>query len=293
MKRIPFLYILILVSLRLSAQILPIGQPGQEWSHVEIHCLPQGNSYSSVKLVAGSDTVLSGVVYQTIWNSTVTPAVYHGALRNEEESGKTWYRYPFTETEGLLYDFSLQSGDTARLVNQLFGSDTISLRVIGRDSVQIGGTWRRRITLTNYALSLQEWWIEGIGSQWGVLNAGNSYYSASCGGQELLCYWENGQQLYQNSAFAVCDFGLPSALPEPENHPAHLWPNPASQRLFIAPTKKGNTLDLINSSGIIVHRVTTTDYQTEVPVERFAPGLYFVRLTGPKPQTLLLQVVSQ
>jgi hypothetical protein len=278
-----------LLSFVLNGQTVPIGVLGQEWSTVEIHCLPQGNSYSSSKITVGQDTVFGSSVYQTLWNTASEPPLYYGSLINDTVYGRTWYRYPYADSDGLIYDFSLQPGDTAKLVNQLFGPDTIKLLVTSTDSVWLGERWRERISLTNFELSLQEWWIEGIGSQWGVINAGNSFYSAACGGQELLCFWQNGQQVYQNEAFAVCDFNTAITDLQPKSF-LKIGPNPANKLVTLTGVELGSQIVLTDLSGRVIRRSTAIGAKVELSVETLPQGVYLLVVDRPRPTSSILIV---
>lgn len=268
-----------ILSVAAQGQYLPLLNTNHEWTNVEIHCLPQGNSYTSSTLVIGHDTVFDGFLYKTIWLESSNSPLYYGSMREDISSGKIWYRYPFSPGEGLVYDFTLQPGDTARLVNQLFGPDTIGLAITARDSVYMNNQWRTKLTLTNFELSLQEWWIEGIGSSWGLLNAGNSFYSAACGGQELLCFWEDGIQVFQNPAFPTCEFTATN-LPDSDNTlPVTVFPNPASHTVTIRNSPPEAILRLYSADGVVVSRSEEAGNTHHMNVLHLPSGIYTLTMT--------------
>lgn len=263
----------------LRAQYLPVIAPDHNWSVVEIHCQPEGNSYSSMKFVAGNDTTISETSYKTIWKKENDGTIYYGAFREDETTGRCWYRFPFSESDGLIYNFSLMPDDTAILINQFLGSDTIKLIVTGRDSVFIEQQWRLRLTLTNFSLSWQEWWIEGIGSQWGLLNAGSSFYTGVCGGQELLCFWEDGVHLYQNPAYPVCEF---PATAINENHHIEdlkVFPNPANQSFNVDYNTPDAELTLMDLQGKVIVRVISSGGSYCMNVSGQTEGIYILKIT--------------
>lgn len=262
-----------------KGQFLPLLSASHEWSNVEIHCLPQGNSYTSSRLVIGQDTLFDGYLCKTIWSVSPNSPLYYGAMREDIQTGKIWYRYPYSTSEGLVYDFALQPGDTARLVNQLFGIDTLGLVITARDSVYMNNQWRAKLTLTNFELSLQEWWIEGIGSSWGLLNSGNSFYAAACGGQELLCFWEDGVQVFQNQAFPTCDF-TPTGQPGPDDALSiNIFPNPASQTITIENSPPDALLSLYSLDGVAVSRSAGGGTIRQMNVSHLPSGLYTLTLS--------------
>lgn len=263
----------------LRAQYMPIVAPDHIWSVVEIHCQPEGNSYSSVKLVTGPDTTISETEYKTLWKNDNEGTTYYGAIREEETTGRCWYRFPYSESDGLIYNFSLMSGDTALLINQFLGTDTIKLVVTGRDSIFIDQQWHLRLALTNFSLSWQEWWIEGIGSQWGLLNAGSSFYTGVCGGQELLCFWEDGVQLYQNPAYPVCEFPTTAINANRHNKELKVHPNPAQQTINVTYTTPAAILTLTDIQGKTVIRESFSGGNHRMNVAGLPEGIYILRIT--------------
>lgn len=274
MKQIFTTIIALILSFSGFAQFKPVSGAGHTWSNVAIHCQPEGNSYSSSKLATGSDTTFGDFIYHTVWQTSGSTPVYYGSLRDDTATGRTWYRFPFSDTDGLIYDFSLLPGDTATLVNQFLWQDTIRLIVTGRDSVLMNDQWRTRITLNNFELSLQEWWIEGIGSKWGVLNAGNSFNTSVCGSEELLCFWENDVQLFQNQSYYVCEFG-PAAISETYNNEnLVVYPVPATETLYLSGVWPGTVITLSDPAGRVLIRTTAPQPDLKLDVSGLKPGFY-------------------
>jgi len=142
--------------------------------------------------VNGEDTVINGIVYTKIYMFLDTvfdkkTAKYVGALR-EDENKKIWlkmdtelhYSKPetrFNKGEILLYDFSVNEGDT------IFSLSKLTNIVVAKiDTVQIGDTYRKKIKIEIG----DKWnvieWIEGIGSTRGLFFT--PYWLMICGGEE-------------------------------------------------------------------------------------------------------------
>ncbi|MBN1184485.1 MAG: T9SS type A sorting domain-containing protein [Bacteroidales bacterium] len=89
---------------------------------------------------------------------------YYANILIGEDSSKVYTRSPFDSSKVLLYDFNLEKLDTIFMNSARWVVDSI-------DSIMIkNGEYKKRMHLTgNYDWS--DYWIEGVGSIYGLLNA--------------------------------------------------------------------------------------------------------------------------
>lgn len=164
------IFVLIIQS-SVFTQNLPLVSENALWSHVEIHCLPGYNSYSSRYYAFINDTVIGETIYQKLYatNSPDQTGWYLWGLYREDTSiGKVWYRSVYPESEGLVYDFSAQVGDTVEIYNPVFSAESIRLIVLEKNMVEVGGILRKQLKMWEPQHIQSEIWIEGIGSLYGI-----------------------------------------------------------------------------------------------------------------------------
>jgi len=124
---------------------------------------------------------------------------YAGAIMQDTAARKIFYVHPNQSNVQLLYDFSLQLGDT--VLSSLVSSCPNTTIVTNIDSILINGSYRKQFTWYGSQVTTV---VEGIGSLNGLLDI-------SCGiidGPEfnLGCFKENNVVMYTNPSFAdsVC-----------------------------------------------------------------------------------------
>lgn len=95
--------------------------------------------YTYYSLTFGQDTIINSQVYHTLTvpflltdstgcsSAGVTLDVYKGAIRQDTSLKKVFIVPPFNSTEQLLYDFTMQVGDTVKgyLENSAFPTDIV------------------------------------------------------------------------------------------------------------------------------------------------------------------------
>ncbi|MGE5382080.1 MAG: T9SS type A sorting domain-containing protein [Omnitrophica WOR_2 bacterium] len=129
-----------------------------------------------------------------------------GQLREDTLTHKVYYRSWETDTDGMIYDFSLEPGDTVLVDNHWWYYNIDTMICGSTDFVNINGEMKKRIylfRLTNPYFPI-EIWIEGIGSNLGLMYSGSNSIGIGGGSIELLCCTENGATLWMDSLYACC-----------------------------------------------------------------------------------------
>ena len=250
---------------------VPMIQEGNEWYTLDAQvCSPQPlKGYNTLVHRIADDTLIDGVRYtkvmQTV-NDVGTPTL---AALLREEDGKVWERYLYGSTDVLLYDFTANLGDSLVCgYGDYFVLDSISIE-------QIGGVDRKKFWFgleydfigDPYAM---ETWIEGIGSDLGLLFCGSYYF---CGGYyRALCFHQDGELIWQNPEYDAC---VITSVEEIKDKVISVYPNPAMETV---------TIDGVEASEVQVYNalgqlVKTVQGSNEINVSGLPAGIYSIRVT--------------
>lgn len=281
MKRIIYISIILFFCYTLTAQEAQIVVENKIWSNVLENCLPEGNVYTTFYHRFEGDTVLDGKTYKKVLiaeDEYYLDWFFYGSYVREE-NGMVYLREYLGE-EGLIYNFNLQLGDTVTIQNPL-APDGLLLTLTEIDSVETIDGYRKRWKLEKDAFSIPEYWIEGIGSQSGVLNSGTIVFGALCGAYTLLCEKENDVTIYQNPDYGTCFFVLldVGSNNEKREKTFELRNSPNSDRILIL--FNGNEekmLRITSLTGNEVLKVKTNDRQLQLSTSDFVSGLYVITL---------------
>ena len=175
----------------------------QKWNVVYMASMNYPNDYFTEIQSIRDNITLDGVDYKHVWTKSKYGITKAGAVR--EEDRRVYYRRKTSQNyqdEVLLYDFNLTVGDTVT-VNWMHQQ----LIVLEESEVEVNGTMRRQLGLGRYAVGyppteVDEYWIEGVGSTYGFLNSGYEEMMGSF--YYLLCYYENGNLIWDNEEFDDC-----------------------------------------------------------------------------------------
>ena len=228
------------------------------------------------------DTIINGMQYSKLClesGDTANPVIHSiGGLR--EENKKIYYTGQTilgisTDYEVLLYDFTVQVGDT---IKHDQSGDFYSV-VLDIDSVLIGDSYRKRYKVDNHWFYQNpDYIIEGIGS---VKNGLLGHISpiTTCGSHywEHICFRENGVVKYLNPSYSEC---FPSNLLNEVNNVDYeakikIYPNPFEDKINIENDidKNDMTLKLIDVYGrtLIEKKINESNVTLKLNLK---PGLY-------------------
>ena len=270
--RITALLVLLLMAGGVKTQAqeyVPMIQEGNEWYTLDAQvCSSQTlRGYNTLVHRIADDTLIGGVRYtkvmQTV-NDVGTPTL---AALLREEDGKVWETYN-GNSEILLYDFTANVGDSLVCgYGDYFVLDSISIE-------QIGGVDRKKFwfgleydfTGEPYAM---ETWIEGIGSDLGLLYCGSYYF---CGGYyRALCFHQDGELIWQNPEYDAC---VITSVEEINDKVISVYPNPAMEIVTIDGVEAAE-VQVYNALGQLVKTVRDAN---EIPVAGLAEGVYLLRI---------------
>jgi hypothetical protein len=257
---------------------------GKTWN---ILTMTMGPWYTSSYSFDG-DTIINNFTYQKLRSvdKFSSSGYYLGAMREDTILQQVFYRDMYMTEDGLLYDFSLQQGDTVSIISNT-GMKGFSLlySVDSLDQVpDENGALRKRMYMSANMNNSGEVWVEGVGSSQGLISPGNWSYMADLN-WSLLCSKRDGEVVYYNPLLDTCyiDYvGIPKI-----NSGAtaiHISPNPVADVSVLQFTNNINDcfiLEIYSLMGQLLRRETSTGNQFYIYNKDYSNGLYFFKLIGP------------
>lgn len=271
MKKLTLSTTALLFSLTVFSQdYFPMVQENNQWNVLQVIFEggnPWDTTYFTQTYKFTGDTIISSQTYKKVYKSEEEIPVnwiYEGGIREEEE--KVWYFSKFSYVEELIYDFTVNVGDTVEFLYYPMLVDSISYK-------DINGQDRKHIYFSYLDFSpLTEFWIEGIGSNRGVTHSGTA---GSLGGWTwFLCMSENGELIYMNPDYNSC-FLLSTGTNEIFYPEFDIYPNPANNFLIVKNPNniKINAIGLFDLSGKKIKEFKGN--QDKLNIKDIQTGFYF------------------
>lgn len=160
------------------------------------------------------------------------------------------------------------------------------MKITAIDSIQLlDGKLYKRFRFKPQT-SVQEVWIEGIGSLYGVLYPSSPFGFITSGppadSLRLTCSFSNNQQIWQHSGYAKC-YALISGLKNEAMTNFKIFPNPANTSINIQLQNEmlGKTnIEITNIAGQVVKSISTNTHSfLEIPIDDLKNGMYFITLS--------------
>jgi hypothetical protein len=235
------------------------------------------------------DTTINNIAYKKHYLCygcvNTMPTSLYGFLRDDTLNKKVYGFTTDITSEQLLYDFSLNVGDTTSVFSFMWGTYGYAfVKVSAIDSILILGQYRKRfaiVDLDGNSHPLPEYWIEGIGSTFGLFKSGiTGHPPNSWGGlgvPQLVCFEQNDSLLYHSPNFSSCytSVGSPSII---KSNSVQIFPNPANDKIYFSNPSSINRVCLYNNLGQLLQTIL---YQNNegIDVSNLSKGLYFYTIT--------------
>jgi len=272
----------------------PIVEDGNQWNVKWERYDPTSHDYEKriEEILFRNDTLINDTLYKNVYkrfHDEDTNFVLSGHIREEKNSGKVFIRLKGDGHEYLLYDFGMQTGDTARIIS-LYSGQELNTRVDSIDTVSVNGVNRYQYYLSvqctfpefNYVWYKSTPWIRGIGSKNGVLY---SVINEDLGGRyflELLCFKKDDSYYYWNEDIENCNLNNLNIQQTIETH-QNFYYNQHSKELILQNILCKNIhLRIYDINGQIVFNQTNTTYSNTINVSFLSPGIYIARLISEK-----------
>lgn len=222
------------------------------------------------------DTIIGNFVYKKLYSYRIityqsvplcppyavdTVPYFSGILMREDTVEQKIYRYNQGDSEIMLFDFTLNVGDT---MMPKTGEWLIITSI--DDVVLSNGETRKKYNLDN-----GQFYMEGIGSSNGVFSQSYSRFEYWT---DLMCVKENNQPLYGN----ICTSSF-VGINENGKNTFTVYPNPSNSNLFINNSTypiKVEVLDL--SSKKLLNQIITNEHST-ININTLKPGAYLLKIT--------------
>jgi hypothetical protein len=239
--------------------------------------------------IAANDTLINDTVYQKVVNTGYSDGAYPtgdiGFIREDIDEKKIFFRenwevfYP--PKDRLLYDFSLEIGDTTEvygLHHCLDNSNTYKVVSMGTIHL-LNDEERKTWHLESIGHNPQETdlWIEGIGSLNGMLFPGCSQMATTSFSIKLLCYYEDDLKLYMSDEDS-CYIDWTTGLEAYEENNITLYPNPARNQVTLSlpdEIQYGSTYQIYHVNGTKLVEGRLNEKSVTIPLGNMKPGMYF------------------
>ncbi len=290
MKKIVLIIILMGCVMARGQDYIPLVGENKVWS------------VSHEKFTFSGDTIINELEYTKLLYHNFIPEFtpdsleYVAALREDTINKKVFFIRKNYNTEVLLYDFSLNVGETYHVQSSLFnfsGPTKYEHKVNPRylyvsrvtDSI-IGGKSRKVLVMANqYSYDIEDYFIEGIGSRFGIIYAG---YEIEFDRENpfLLCLHENNTLTYQQDFFSISQvdpcYSIPATnVDETTNNNLELTISSTliDEKLSILSNTPLNEITILNLNGRIVYQYRSSENITQLSlnVAHWDSGLYIVR----------------
>ena len=241
-----------------------------------------------IKMQMEGDTILGGFACKKLYNVS-TGFYYWGALRQDIPAKKVYYTPPSLPEE-LLYDFNLTIGDTVRKTP---GLDTLLVSSI--DSTLVGANFHKIFIIsgTNPANDPADI-VEGVGYTsdlfWDFEYTFENVWMLECFAVDNAArMFPYPGTIYPYQCFITVGMG------ELEEGKLNVLPNPIKDIATISITCGDNySIEVIGMLGQIIYRnkVSGTFFKS-IDFSDFNNGIYFVRLSDTKGNSVVKKVVKQ
>lgn len=257
-----------------SQNYFPIVQENNEWNVLQVIYPGTGNPWDTIYWTQTykftGDTIISEQTYKKVYLSEEeipTNWEYEGGIREEDE--KVWYFSKYSNGEILIYDFTIEVGDTISYLPQPFVVDSINYH-------EIHGEDRKHFYLSYLEIPYTEFWIEGIGSNYGILSSGGGM---GLGGWTwFLCMSENEELIYMNPNYNSCHL-ISTEIEEISKSAIQVYPNPAQNKIKITNPEnvKIESISIIDLKGNTLKKFKKN--KTELDLSGISTGMYLIKLT--------------
>ena len=262
------------------AQYVPLPTQNATWSSlVWLGGLP---SHVETAQTDG-DTLIGGTVYTKIhqfggWSG--------GDFLIREDSLKRVYVRKTTplSPETLIYQFGLNVGDTITTEPCMaFGPETMWVSAV--DTIQIqNGDFRRRMRMESAQSASwnAEFWIEGVGSSRGIMNAGAFVWDFDAA---LLCQHLDTIQEFAGDLFST--YGctpIITGIEEETEMSLEVWPQPGAPGEVVVEVESPGpaSASLIDLQGRVLQefKLAGANQRLDSFRDDLAPGIYILRIAG-------------
>lgn len=276
-KTIFLLFGLALSVIIYSQNYYPLIEDDKTWNVLNVNLVsigpPVDTTFNTQSFKLFGDTILNSVTYKKLYSSNEEIPVnwnLWGFMR-EDTNKKVWAKRVLDEEEVLMYDFSVNEGDSL-LIGYI---EPIYHYVDSVTIVTINGTSRKKywLSMSNY---YWETWIEGIGSNKGIVGSGSGNMVG--GWTWLLCMSENNELIYMNPYYNSC-YMISTDITDNNKAIFQVYPNPINNdfRIEYPANIKIKSLSILNLTGQTIKQFDPVTAQLDI--SGITSGMYFLKIS--------------
>jgi hypothetical protein len=232
------------------------------------------------------DSIVTGKTYKKVFScddNLHENIRYEGLIREQDK--KTYFIPKDSETEHLLYDFSLEEEMTFNCFDHGNPGLTELLYVKKSDIIEINGQPRKRLQLSFPPPSddsIIDTWIESIGSLSEFLQPCYRLFTDGSV-RELLCHYENNEVIYKNPSYSECYYDKEEDITSVKStiiNSLAVYPNPVDNVLIISSSNETvSIVKFTDVSGKTVYaKRLDANKEYNIDIGHFSSGLYFLHI---------------
>jgi len=260
-----------------------------------------GGEAKTYSFFISGDTLISEVHYNKlmckIFRYNDTSTVYTAGIREDTDKQEIFIK----EKEGSekrVFSFKHKIGATIS-IDTTYWRDAYTIRYVKSiDSFKFGDFAGEKIEIcdtlfrinapyTAPSESYTDYWYEGIGSlreMFGLVDVGSFEVHL-----ELLCFWTNDDQIYQNPNWSVCIYAIKTGIEEISNiSEMYLLPNPTKGEFEVRLDNKIKEIVVIDILGSIVQKQNNR----YINIAKQPAGIYLVRVVTKDNQIITKKLVK-
>ncbi|MCS7029831.1 MAG: T9SS type A sorting domain-containing protein [Bacteroidia bacterium] len=299
MKFISYSWILLsFISNLTLAQYLPIATQNVKWTErIQSIATSEYTNYSFT-----GDTIIGTKVYKKFVEHSQYG--YIGAIRNDTANRKVYCVFKGKTTEKLMYDFSVNVGDTTDYIYFCHSSyyvigDSARGIVYAKDSVWDGAKYRERwymqYIIYTYGYPQLLWyypvWIEGMG----CVNNFANIMIVVCPTPYMTCYQEN-TIVYLEPYYSTTTINSSGPYTDCIDYQNYLilgvstistfqkvpdvYPNPVSKMqgdVFLSNANEFVQIKIVDTQGKIVQDIRPQSYTNLLSIQQWQTGVYYIQ----------------
>ena len=273
-KTIAIILVLILIGINAKSQYKPLLLNQYKWN---VNVSNQGNNITEQYRV-DADTIMFNQIWKKIkMISTQNPNFINKFFLREDTITKKIYAMNPGQAPHLYFDFDANINDTLLLYNLIY-NEIDTFLVFNKSLIMTcDSIYRNSLRISNIShLFSFEIWIEGVGSTNGLYYGNKLQYLNSIVTRlEASCY--NNQLVYNGGdlEFNYCSFNI--GINETEINSTKIYPNPASDYIYIENIKEKARIEIYNMSGII-QLTADANGDSNINIRNLPDGLYLIKI---------------
>lgn len=289
MKSIVILFLILIFTTRTFSQdYRKLVDNSNKWNYLDQIFTTNGDGEAKTNsLFITDDTIIENILYKKLMSRIIrqidTIIVFASGIREDSINQLVYIKEPYNP-EKLIYSFDHVVGDTISKDTSFYG-DACQIRFVKSiGAYDFNGFGGKKIeicdTLYHLRPPFEKWevftdfWFEGIGSFRSVFDL---YYIGNLPTEnpELLCFWNNGNQIYQNPQWDVCEYAIITAIDDNlTKTDIKVYPNPTSARLEIVTLSKIKEIWLFDIYGNFLFSTSIID----IDISNLKNGVYILRI---------------